>query len=223
MALRSCIVFAFLCCTLGSLAQPLNGSFMQQDQTAGTEEGYHFSPQGEFSWFKRTTRGKELGTGIYNVATDSLQLNFKITPRLLDIQAQSAVRNNTSKATVRVNVIRASGKTFAGLKFTLPKSNITGETDRSGTAFVQIEDPRDRDEIYFEIDGYRTMGLPINLKNNDNFFAIVVDDVTRYRENVRAKFKIDRARRFLKLANRKETVVLKKASSKKYMSSYRGN
>jgi hypothetical protein len=195
---------------------------MRNDESTGTREGYYFRPDGEFSWFRLTKAGKEIGTGAYKVTDDSIRLNFKTTPRQFDIQAQSAVKTNASKATVRVNVIRASGKNFAGLKFILGKSNITGVTDKSGTAFAGIENPRDEDEIYFEIDGHRTSGLPIELKNRDNFIAIVVDDVTKYRENMNAKLKIDRTRKVIKFTDDRGEVTFKKTRSREWMTSYLG-
>lgn len=222
MELRSGIVFILLFCTVGSFAQSLDGTFMHKDEGSRNEEGYYFWPRGEFSWFRRTPGGKVLGTGTYKLIKDSIQLTFNPTQRQFDIQAQSAVKTNTSNATVRVNVIRASGKNFAGLKFVLPKSNVMGKTDKSGTALVEIENPRDRDEIYFEIDGYRTIGLPIDLKNRDNFIAIVVDDVTKYRENETVKFKINRSRRVITLTDDRGEAIFRKTRSKEYTSSYRG-
>jgi hypothetical protein len=207
---------------VGSFAQSLQGTFMRDDESAGIKEGYYFRTDGEFSWFRLSKTGKEIGTGGWRIINDSIQLNFKTTRRQFDIQAQSVVKTNASKATIRVNVIRASGKNFAGLKFILSKSSITGVTDKSGTAFAEIENPRDKDDIYFEIDGYRTSGLPINLKNRDNFIAIVVDDVTKYRENGSVEFKIDRTRRVIKLTDGRGEVTFKKTRSKEYMKAYLG-
>lgn len=216
MVLRSCIVLLLLFTTASSLAQLFEGAFV------GSDEGYYFNKQGEFSWFHQAGNAKELGSGKYSLTNDSIKLIFGRAQRQFDIQAQSSGKNGTSDATVRVNAIRASGKPFRGLKFVLLKSNVTNETDRSGTAIVDIPNAIVKDNIHFELDGYRTIDLPIALKGFDSFIAVVVDDVTRYRENTVAKFKLTRTKRNITLTGHLGPTTLRKVSRKTFLNSSLG-
>lgn len=214
MVLRSCVALSLLFSTIQPFAQPFEAAYVRSD------EAYYFNKGGQFSWFHQTSDAKELGNGKYIVKNDSIHLYFSRAQRQFDIQAQSAEKNITPNATLRVNAIRATGKPFRGLKFVLLKSNVTGETDQSGTATIEIENPLPKDNIHFELDGYRTIELPIGLKGLNTFVAIVVDDVTKYRENTSAKFKISRSRRTLRLQDNKGEKMFKKTTPKKYRSQY---
>jgi hypothetical protein len=217
MVLRSCIVLLCLAGTISSFAQPFEGAFVTND------EGYYFRKNGDFSWYQQTTNGKQYGSGTYVATPDSILLKFRKAQRQFELQGRSIYPTISSKVTVTVNAVRArGGKPFPGLKFELPKSRVSGETDRTGTAQVEIENPLAKDNIHFEIDGYRTIDIPIELKGVNNFIAIVVDDVTKYRENVVTRYKIKRSRRTITLNDGSSQTSFRKTSRKKYLKSYMG-
>lgn len=227
MATRAVTAFALASMLLlnakTSFAQAFEGGFVYQNSSTNNQEGYYFRKDGEFSWFKITTNGKELGTGNYTVTHDSLQLNFHTAQRQFDIQAQSSFKARGSNSTIRVNAMRSTGAPFPGLKFVLLKSNIKGETDLSGTTEVAIPTSRSkRDNIHFEVDGYRTINLPIDLDGMSHFYAVVIDDAVRYRENVTARFKRILSRRTLTLTGSNGEMIFKKTKHGKFMDLFHG-
>jgi len=207
MALRACIIFTLLLISPSAYSQ-LEGGYLNK------EEGYYFWQDGEFSWYSVKSKVKSLGRGTYTIKNDSISLTFGEVQREFELQAQVPTRHGLSHSVVAVNAMRSpSGKPFAGLKFELNKSQLSGETDNTGTARITIENPLPNENIHFELDGYRTVDIPLELMGKDFFFAIVVDETTRYVENSLVQLKLKKTGKKLVLNG----TVYKKVSKRVFL------
>ncbi|HZY82273.1 MAG TPA: hypothetical protein VFE50_22265 [Cyclobacteriaceae bacterium] len=207
MALRACIVLIFLLISASAYSQ-LEGGYINK------VEGYYFSKDGDFSWFSTRSKVRAIGRGKYTVKNDSIILNFGEAQREFDLQGQVPSSHGLSHSVIVVNAMRSpGGNPFAGLKFALEKSKVAGETDGNGKAQVTVENPPATDNIHFELDGYRTVDMPVQLIGKDIFFAVVVDETIRYVENVVLKLKFRRSGAKVRLND----TVFKKVSKRKFL------
>jgi hypothetical protein len=220
MALRSFFAAVFLSISLQAFSQTLEGGFIHQDKGNKICEGYYFWKDGQFSWFSTNANEKSLGNGTYTIKDGSIELNFALARRQFDLQAESAAPTNESRSVVKVNAMRSTGIPFPGLRFVLSGSRLVGETDRSGTATVTIDNPPAKDSIHFEVDGYGTYDTRIQLRGMNTFYAFVIDDAIKYREFSVMKFRFKHSRRKLDLTDDTTTRSFKKTSRKKFMNMY---
>lgn len=220
MALMSFIA-GFLLLFAQDSNRALDGGYLREDGNNGYE-GYYFSKDGQFFWFSTSGNDRAMGQGRYSIPNDRMELTFEQARRRFDLQAESAVPTNEPKSVVQVNAIHSTGVPFAGLKFTLTKSNVTGETDPSGTATVTIDNPTTKDNIHFEVDGYGTYDTSVELKGTNNFYAFVIDDAIRYRENTKLNFNLEYSRKNIKLVGESDTKSFKKVSRRSFMKLYHG-
>ncbi|HMJ71181.1 MAG TPA: hypothetical protein VK508_19910 [Cyclobacteriaceae bacterium] len=220
MALRNFFAVIFLSLSLQAFSQTFEGGFVRQEAGTGNCEAYYFWKDGQFSWFRINGNEKALGNGNYSIKDGSIELAFAQARRQFDLQAESAIPTKENRSVVKVNAMRSTGVPFPGLRFVLNESRLIGETDRSGTATVTIDNPPAKDNIHFEVDGYGTYDTRIQLRGVNIFYAFVIDDAIRYRENTVAKFKFIYSRRKLDLMDATGTHSFKKTSRKKFMDTY---
>lgn len=212
MALRTCIAFILLLISAPGYSQYFEGGFINN------EEGYYFWKDGEFSWYSVKSNTRSLGHGKYTATKDSIVLTFDKAQREFELQAPVPVPHGLSHSVVAVTAMKSSGKPFAGLTFALRTSNVTGVTDRTGTAQVRIQDAPVSDNIHFELDGYRTIDMSVDLRGKDLAFAVVVDETIKYVENTLIKFKLKRSSRGIVLNG----TAFKKVSKRKFLDKYQG-
>lgn len=172
------LLFALLC-----HSQPLSGSYILQQPNSNRAEGYSFSDNGQFSWFRFSSTNKEFGRGTYSLSNNTITFNFQTAQRQFDIQVAESELNQSGFCNVEVRALHSNGQPLSGLKVILEKSNVVETTNNKGQASIEIRQPVDTDKIIFELDGVQTPWKTFPLKGVDLLFALVVDDNIRYREN----------------------------------------
>lgn len=170
------VLLVFILTSFCAHAQ-LNGAYIRNGEV------YNFHTDGSFDWIK-TEAEVSYGNGNYKVNGKKLELNFGKARLQLDIQLNESKPSNSPKSVVEVRIMYSNGQPIPQAKFTLVHSAISQYVNDQGILKLELSNPATEDKFQVDIDGRISSPVKIILQGYDTLLGIVIDETSKYKENM---------------------------------------
>jgi hypothetical protein len=170
------ILFSLLLISFTASAQ-LNGAYIRDGEV------YNFHADGSFDWIK-TDSEISYGNGDYKISGKKLELAFAKARLQFDMQLNETKPNNNDRSIIEMRCMYSNGQSTPRTRFILIQSNITQYLNDQGILKLELSKPLAEDKFVIEVNGRPSGPVKINLKGYDTLLGIVVDETSKYKENV---------------------------------------
>lgn len=171
------LLFLALVLTSFSAHAQIDGAYIRDGEV------YNFHTDGSFDWIK-TDLAVSYGNGNYKINGKKIELNFEKARLQFDVQLNESKPVSSDKSVVEVRVMYSNGQPTSQTKFTLTRSQISQYLSDQGILKLELSKPLSEDMFTIDVRGRISSPIKIKLKGFDTLLGIVVDETTKYKEDM---------------------------------------